>query len=301
MWPVSLVSTTYEGFRAECLTQAHASPITDPVLLVGGAFNRKETWGRFGRALAKHATLVTVDLPGWGDTEVLPASYGVDFLAEALHEVLLAAGHHSVNVFGGSYGSAITYRLAQLYPGQVRRLTLFGTMSQIPDYVRPGFLRTIDLLRSGQIEEFAECCLQLLMCQDMAVPIANREVVADILRNVFLSVTPDDLAKYEQNTLRLLEHDLYLPDPPITVPVLVGVGEHDPLTRPEFCRATAVTCLDARFVQLRDADHSVHLEVPYELSDLMLRFFTDQSLDGLDYCRSVEYLSVGTEPVQRNR
>lgn len=288
----NVVSASYRDFQSECLTQPHVNPITDPIVLVGGAFNRKETWGRFGRALAKRAALVTVDLPGWGDTEVLPATYGVDFLAEALHEVLTAAGHHTVNVFGGSYGSAITYRLAQLYPEQVRRLALFGTMSQIPDHVRPEFLRTIELIRSGRIEEFADCCLQLLMCQDLTLPITNREVVADILRTVFLGATPRDIEKYEQNTLRLLEHDLYLPHPPITGPVLVGVGEHDPLTRPELCRATAVTCPDAWFVQLRDADHSVHLEVPNELSDLMLRFFTDQSLDGLDYCRSVERLTI---------
>ncbi|WP_216893613.1 alpha/beta fold hydrolase [Nocardia alni] len=285
-----VVTSEYQGFHSECLTQPHPDSVTAPVVLVGGAFNRKETWGRFGRALATDATLVTVDLPGWGDMEVLPARYGVDFLAHALHEVLLAGGHDTVNVFGGSYGSAIAYRLAQLYPEQVRRLALFGTMSQIPDYVRPEFLRTIELMRAGRIEEFAECCLQLLMCQDPTVPVTNRDTVADILRTVFLSVSPDDLAKYEQNTLRLLEHDLYLPHPPISAPVLVGVGEYDPLTRPEFCRATATTCPDARFVQLRNADHSVHLEIPYELSDLMLRFFTDRSLDGLDYCRSVEYM-----------
>jgi pimeloyl-ACP methyl ester carboxylesterase len=288
----NLVSANYGGFQCECLTRSRANPVTDSVVLVGGAFNRKDTWGLFGRALAKRATLVTVDLPGWGDTAILPATYGVDFLAEALHEVLIAAGHRTVNVFGGSYGSAIAYRLAQLYPEQVQRLALFGTMSHIPDHVRPEFLRTIELVRSQRIEEFAECALQLLMCQDMTVPIANRELVADILRTGFLSATPDDVEKYVQNTLRLLQHDLYLPHPPITRPVLVGVGEHDPLTRPELCRATAATCPDAWFVQLRDADHPVHLEVPRELSDLMLRFFTDQSLDGLDYCRSVERLTT---------
>jgi pimeloyl-ACP methyl ester carboxylesterase len=288
----NVVSASYRGFRSECLTRPHANPITDPIVLVGGAFNHKETWGRFGRALAKRATLVAVDLPGWGDTEILPASYGVDFLAEALHEVLIAAGHRTVNVFGGSYGGAIVYRLAQLYPEQVRRLALFSTMSHIPNDLRPRFLRTIELARSRRIEEFAEACLQLLMCQDMTVPIANREIVADILRTVFLRATPDDIERYVQNTLRLLEHDLYLPHPPITRPVLVGVGEHDPMTRPDLCRATAATCPDPWFVQLRDADHSVHLEVPRELSDLMLRFFTDESLDGLDYCRSVERLTT---------
>jgi pimeloyl-ACP methyl ester carboxylesterase len=287
----NVVTASYEGFQSECLTQPHTNPITDAVLLVGGAFNRKETWGRFGVALAARTTLVAVDLPGWGDTEVLPASYGIDFLADALHELLTAAGHNTVNVFGGSYGGAIAYRLAQLYPEQVRRLALFGTMSRIPDHVRPEFLHTIDLVRSGRNEEFAECALRLLTCQDATIPILNRKVVARILRRVFIGMTPNDRLKYVENTLRLLQRDLYVPYPLITRPVLVGVGEHDPLTRPELCRDTAATCRDAWFVQLRDADHPVHLELPDGLADLMLRFFTGQSLDRLDCCRSVEHLT----------
>ncbi|MBO0884296.1 MAG: hypothetical protein J2P17_29005, partial [Mycobacterium sp.] len=76
------------------------------------------------------------------------------------------------------------------------------------------------------------------MCQNTTVPIANRQGVTEILRTSFLRATPDDVERYVQNTLRLLQHDLYLPRPPITRPVLGGVGEHDPLTRPELCRAT---------------------------------------------------------------
>jgi hypothetical protein len=51
----NVVSASYKGFQSECLTQPHANPITDPVVLVGGAFNRKETCGPAGRARARVA------------------------------------------------------------------------------------------------------------------------------------------------------------------------------------------------------------------------------------------------------
>ncbi len=81
---------------------------------------------------------------------------------------------------------------------------------------------------------------------------------------------------------------------PVGVPVLLGTGEHDDFTTPEYCREVVEFCADARFTLMRDADHAVHLQVPDALADLLLRFFTGRSLDGLAYCHPVEY--YGAEP-----
>jgi hypothetical protein len=80
----------------------------------------------------------------------------------------------------------------------------------------------------------------------------------------------------------------------VDVPVLLGTGEHDDFTTPALCRSVAGHCTDARFTLLRHADHAVHLEVPDQLADLLLRFFADRPLDGLEYCHPVRYF--GTVP-----
>jgi pimeloyl-ACP methyl ester carboxylesterase len=244
-----------------------------PILLVGGAFQTMTSWGRLERALRARAPLVTVDLPGWGAADTLPARYGIDFLVEALHRVLVDADLPPLHIGSGSYGTAIAYRLAQRYPRRVRRMVLIGTMLGIPAPVWAGVRATLEPLRAGSLAEFADLTSALFVCQGQDAAVRNRAVVNRILRRRFASLTPDEAEKYLQNTLRL--RGLRLPRrPAMGTPTLVLTGEHDSFTTPQMCRGVAELCADAWFTTIRDADHMVHLERPDETAELMLRFFT---------------------------
>lgn len=289
-----LTACRYGGFSYDCRTRVHPEPALAPVVLVAGAFQHKDAWGRLEDALAAATTVITVDLPGWGGADLLPAGYDMAFLARALDHVLDAAGHDQVHVFGGSYGGAVAFRFAQLFPDRVLSLALMGTAARIAEPLRSRLLHTVSLLRAAQYAEFARYSTRLILTQDQTAPIARGSAVRRILHAVFAGITPDHAQKYIEHTLRLLRQDLHSPDPLVDVPVLLGTGEHDDFTTPALCRSVAGHCTDARFTLLKHADHAVHLEVPDQLADLLLRFFSDRSLDGLDYCRPVEY--YGTVP-----
>ncbi len=293
---VEITVAHYRGYGYDCRTLVNPDPVMPPVVLVGGAFQQKTAWGRLETVLAERATVVTVDLPGWGESDLLPARHGMDFLAEALHHVLIQAGHPRAHVFGGSYGGALAFRLAQQHPEQVLSLALMGTPARIVEPVRSQLLRTVALLRADRIEEFADYSVSLILSGDPAARIARGSAVRRILTAVFAGIGPEDGAKFVENTLRLIGHDLYAVRPPVGVPVLLGTGEHDDFTTPEYCREVAEFCADARFTLLRDADHAVHLQVPDALADLLLRFFTGRSLDGLAYCHPVEYYGAEPDP-----
>ncbi|MFH0180367.1 alpha/beta fold hydrolase [Streptomyces cacaoi] len=70
---------------------------------------------------------------------------------------------------------------------------------------------------------------------------------------------------------------------------MVSTGEHDLFTPPSLCRQVSSACLDARVVLVYGADHAMHLELPDLAGDLLTRFATGHSLDGLSYCHPVEY------------
>lgn len=295
---VEITVARYDGYGYDCRTLINRDPKMEPVLLVGGAFQQKTGWGRLEALLAESATVVTVDLPGWGESDLLPAWRGMDFLAEALHHVVDLAGHRRVHVFGGSYGGAIAFRLAQRHPEQVLSLALMGTPTSVAEPLRSRLLHTVTLLREGRLDEFAEYSVSLLLATDRIARIKRGGVVSRILAGIFRGISAEDAAKYVENTMRLLDHDLHDPDPPVTVPVLLGTGEYDDFTTPRMCRSLAASCTDARFTLLRDADHAVHLEVPEALADLLLRFFAGQPLDGLAACYPIEGCSAtlaGTE------
>jgi pimeloyl-ACP methyl ester carboxylesterase len=289
---VEITVAHHRGYGYDCRTLVNPRPRLAPVVLVGGAFQQKTAWGRLEALLAESASVVTVDLPGWGESDLLPARHGMDFLAEALHRVLAQAGHRRAHVFGGSYGGAVAFRLAQRHPEQVLSLALMGTPARVVEPVRSQLLRTVALLRADRIEEFADYSVSLLLTKDPAARVARGGAVRRILTGIFRGIGPDDGAKFVENTLRLIGHDLHAVHPRVAVPVLLGTGEHDDFTTPELCRAVADYCADARFTLLRDADHAVHLQVPDALADLLLRFFAGAALDGLASCHPIEYYST---------
>ncbi|MFD5919449.1 alpha/beta fold hydrolase [Kitasatospora sp. NPDC058201] len=291
------VVSGYGGYRSEGRTLRHRDPDVDTVVLIGGALQRKAAWGRFEAVLAERFHVFTVDLPGWGDADTLPAALGVDFLAGALHDLLEAAGHGrgQVHVLGASYGSGIAHRYAQTRPCAVRSIVLAGPLLWVPDAVREDLRRSVDLLEDGRMEEFAELSADVILRSTPGARVTRQAAVRRILHSMFRDIVGADREKYRHNTLRLLRQTPS-PQPPITVPVLVVTGEHDRFTPPELCREVASACTDARLVLVYDADHAMHLELPARAGDLLTRFVTGESLDGLSYCHPVEYTATATAP-----
>lgn len=258
-----------------------------PVLLLGGAFQDRHSWKRHEARLRHMASVVTVDLPGSGAADPLPVRYGLGFLADAVHHLTVELGLPRLNVMGGSYGGVIAYRLAQRHPACVSRLLLCGTALRIPEATRSHARASIDLLRAAAKDEFVDSTIALFLCTDPDKRIVKRQAVARLLGHQLRGLTPDQAEKYLSNTERVLACGSDAGGPP-ALPVLAVTGEHDVLTTPSMCRATAIGCPDARFTTVTHADHLLPLQRPDEFVDLMIRFFTDQRIDDLPYCAPME-------------
>ncbi|MFE5484691.1 alpha/beta fold hydrolase [Streptomyces sp. NPDC056527] len=288
---VTVARHQWGGFRCESRFVRGRSARIATLVLVGGAFQTKESWGRLERELLEFADVLTVDLPGWGASPVLPEHYGSDFLADALGHMLDDLGLTSVNLLGGSYGSAVAYRLAQKRPGLVAKLVLIGTMTHIPDQAQGSIRRSVELLKAERIEEFADVTLGMLMNLDTVDSVVAGTRVRRFLLRRLQNLTPHDREQFIANTERLLRHEGLDVHRPPTMPVLVASGEHDSFTTPDRCRDLAATCADSHLAVVSDADHMLPVERPVELVDLGMRFLMDEPLDGRDYLRAVERIS----------
>ncbi|MCP2334590.1 alpha/beta fold hydrolase [Actinoalloteichus caeruleus] len=282
----------FRGFTCEIRIVDAEDPALAPLVLLGGAFQDKHSWARHEREFLRRTSVVTVDLPGWGSADPLPRQYGVDFLCEALHHLLVSSGLSRVNVGAGSYGSGIAYRLAQRFPGLVDRLVLVGTMTELPERARADVENTVRLLRSGDRDTFAERVIELLLCQDPGVVVRKRDVLRRLLGRQLRQLGEDAAEKYVHNTERLLAYRWDRSTSPPTLPILVMTGEHDPFTTPELCREVAKDCPDARFTTVRDSDHLVYLERPVEFVEVVLTFLSGEPVDVLPCCTPVEYFGA---------
>ncbi|QSB04425.1 alpha/beta fold hydrolase [Natronoglycomyces albus] len=282
---VSVATHYWQGYRYFSRRLRCASPQLAPIVLIGGAFQRKEEWGRLEAELVRVADVLSVDLPGWGAADDLPVGCSVDLLAEALAHLIGDLDIEAVNVFGGSYGSAIAYRFARLNPTLAKRIVLLGTAGSIPSSLREVSQKSLTMLESGPRSEFAEAAVTSLMASPPGATIVRGRAVQRLLQRQFLNLSPADVAKYRANTERLLSEQLIDTTQPPAHPTLVVVGEHDRLTPPEGAREVAQACTQGQLRVIAEANHLLHLQRTGELAELMMRFYQGHDTSGLPFLR----------------
>ncbi|MFC9586278.1 alpha/beta fold hydrolase [Streptomyces yangpuensis] len=283
----------WQGFSCASRAVRASAPRFPPALLIGGAFQRKESWGRCEEVLLRSMDVFTVDPPGWGAADMLPETYGGDFLADAVCHMLDEWGAGQVNVLAGSYGSAIAYEIARRHPDRVGRMVLVGTMTAIPDHAQAAMRRTLEHLAAGDMETYARVTVDLLMTPERLADIPNGARVRRLLLRRISNLSEAEAHQMRTNTLRLLTHQALDTSRPPRPPVLTVAGEYDSFTTPELCRQMAAACADSWHAEVRDADHMVILERTAEVADLARRFLAGEALHGLPYCRSIERVSPG--------
>lgn len=98
----------------------------DPLLLLHGFSGSGANWAGQVEAFAPHFTVITVDLPGHGQTDSPADSsrYTFEFAAADLIAILDSLGFASVHLLGYSMGGRLALYTALTYPMRINRLVL---------------------------------------------------------------------------------------------------------------------------------------------------------------------------------
>ncbi|MFF8610693.1 alpha/beta fold hydrolase [Streptomyces sp. NPDC015346] len=277
----------FSGFGYQCRLVQCPAPSTEPIVVIGGAFQNMYSYRRLEGPWAQTAPVISVELPGSGNADQLPATYGFGFLADALTDLLDRLGLDRVNLFAVSYGVPVAYHLAQRDPGRLARLALMGAASVYPPEGLEGLRAMADALASGDADGYARRSVEALMAPaDRTV--RNRAAVTRVLARDMAAITGPDFDRHLASIRRVIDWP-GLPDGGVSgVPALCSTGEHDTLTRPDLGREAAATIDGSVFTLIRDTDHLPALERRREVGELLLRFFTDQPLDDLDFLTPLE-------------
>src|SRR4051812_26433777 len=156
-------SLAFEGFAYECRIVHQSAPRTAPLVLLGGSSQNRYSWQGHEKWLAPLCTLITVDLPGYGASDFLPARYGIDFLAAAVKHMLVELEMPRVNLFGGCFGEVVGLRFAQLHPEFISRIVFCGAAKRLPELYSDAVPRLSRALERGEIAKAADGLVQLFM------------------------------------------------------------------------------------------------------------------------------------------
>nr|WP_217142670.1 alpha/beta hydrolase [Streptomyces sp. AC627_RSS907] len=291
----------FEGFAYHCRVVHQPAPLTAPLVLLGGSSQNRYSWQGHEKWLSPLCTLITVDLPGYGSSDFLPARYGMDFLAAAVKHMLVAIDTPRVNLFGGCFGEVVGLRFAQLHPEFIRRIVFCGAAKDLPALYTDAVPRLSRALARGEIDEAAGGLVRLFMSNPGAGRVRKHAAVARLLQQQFLNQTPDEIRKAVEHNTRLTTHGCYRPLPVPDVPSLVFTGEFDTLCTPQMGRELAATMPASRFTTIKEADHLVTVERRQESADLIGRFVTHRAIDDLPYCNPVESPCAGSAHTTTHR
>lgn len=278
----------FEGYAFTCRIVRQGSPHTEPLLLLGGSSQNRYSWQGHEKWLAPLCTLITVDLPGYGSADFLPAHYGIDFLADAVQHMLAEIDVPRVNLFGGCFGEVVGLRFAQRHPKFVRRLVFAAAAIRLPALYSEAVPQLSRTLARGDIEQAANGLVRLFMSDQGTGKVRRHAAVARLLHQQFVNQTPDEVRKAVEHNTRLVTHGCYRPLQVPDVPSLVFTGEHDTLCTPEMGRELARALPGALFTTVKEADHLVTVERRQESADLIARFCTGRPIDDLPYCGPLE-------------
>lgn len=274
-----------EGLKYHYRRSRHPAPSFAPTLFVSGAFQTMDSWARFARGFRPHTTVLLVDPPGMGQSDLLPSHFGVDFLAECILQLIDALGYERINVVAASYGTPAAFRLAQLHPERLDHVVLAGTMKRIPDHIQDKVWESIETARRGDRELLADQVVDGLLCRDLSLPVDRRRVSERVLRGGLVRMGDTELRQYAENSTRLIEHEPLDVDQVVRGPeILAFTGEHDCFTIPSDCLEVAQTFERGWFTTVERADHLFHIEQFDVVLDMLLRFMRGQLSGAVPGC-----------------
>ncbi|HOW30015.1 MAG TPA: alpha/beta hydrolase [Bacteroidales bacterium] len=95
------------------------------IVLLHGFLETMDIWDDFASQLSDRFTVITVDLPGHGGSEVISEIHTMSLMAEVIASVLKHLGITEVVIAGHSLGGYVAGEFAMKYPAMVKGLAFF--------------------------------------------------------------------------------------------------------------------------------------------------------------------------------
>jgi pimeloyl-ACP methyl ester carboxylesterase len=239
-----------------------------PLVLLVHAFPFDRTmWDETARGLAGVARVVSVDLPGFGESERHPPP-SVDGFADDLAALLDHLGAPMAVVAGCSLGGYVALAFAARHPARLAGLALIDTRAGADNAVqRRARDDGLALLARDGAAAFVAPMPERLLAEE--APAAVRARAAEICARQPAAALADALLVLRERPDRtaLL--------PRIACPTLVVVGGADRVTPLDEARAMAVRIPGAEMRVLDRAGHLPPLEAPARLASELRRFLAD--------------------------
>jgi pimeloyl-ACP methyl ester carboxylesterase len=224
-----------------------------PIIFLHGLGGNSASWEPQFDAFASSHRVIAWDMPGFGDSELMPLATTRDYSTLALRFMDALGIDRAIGV-ATSYGTMILADLAAANPGRIRAMVFacgVTGMAHLDNRERARLrdVRRSDLERLGQ-RKFAE------QRNATYVKGGGATLVARVVDLAGSATTEGYLQAYSAMT----ESNIFESIPAITVPALVLAGRDDPIAKATDCERVARALPQAQYRCIDNCGHYVNLE-----------------------------------------
>ncbi|MBO4234528.1 alpha/beta hydrolase [Riemerella anatipestifer] len=105
----------------------------EPVVLLHGFLENNSIWNDLESYLSEHFSLIKIDLPGHGKSEVMSDVHTMELMAEEVKKVTDHLNLSRFHILGHSMGGYVSLAFAEKWHTQLKSLTLFFSTFQADD------------------------------------------------------------------------------------------------------------------------------------------------------------------------
>ena len=166
------------------------------IVLIHGFLETLDIWNNFDTELSKYFRVISVDLPGHGQSDLHNEPYTMCKYAESVKNVLEEENIETVFLIGHSMGGYVSLAFSENYPQMISGLCLFHS-SPFSDDENNKITRdtTVERINTGELDNICETHVRLVYAPDNtkvyiknieeaeknAKQISDKSVIASIL------------------------------------------------------------------------------------------------------------------------
>lgn len=216
--------------------------------------------------LRSHFRVLRYDTRGHGKSEVTPAPYTLELLAEDVMGLINQLGIDRVHWVGLSMGGMIGQAVALHYPQRLRSLTLCDTSAVIPAEMQPIWEERIEAVRTRGMSSQFEATMDRWFTPSYR---SLNPPMLKVIEEEFLATPPEGYIGCA-SAIRRLNYLNRLGE--IHLPTLILVGEDDPATPVSASQAIHGQIQNSTLVILPHCRHLSNVEQAEAFNTHLLAF-----------------------------
>ena len=218
-----------------------------PLVFIHGFCETLEIWKAFVKPLSKNFHVFTIDLPGFGKSEILPAPFSIDQVADSVAVWLIENKISKSILVGHSLGGYVTLALAERHPGLLKGLGLFHSTSFADTEEKiENRNRVIEFVRKNGVAPYIDTFVPGLFFDKGNKAIAEVHRIAMQTQETTLTAYAQAMRDRPDRSFILRNHE---------IPKFLIAGAEDTIIPPASSLKMAEIGQNCRFYELRGVAH----------------------------------------------